>query len=142
MEPRYNLGTESLSAGVTYRMDDENRVRAIFDMGSNEVGQAGAANLAQVPRLADATLCSRCGLPKGSHGLRDAGQPHASPFAHRLVVCVLLPAPCSLQGTLTWYNTGSLGGGGETRVSARMRMDKDSMQQVGLCFPGCFRPSC
>jgi hypothetical protein len=41
-----------------------------------------------------------------------------------------LAAPRSLQGVLTWFNTGSLGGGGETRVSARMRMDKDSMQQV------------
>ncbi len=37
IEPRFNLGTESLSAGVTYRMDSENRVRAIYDMGSNEV---------------------------------------------------------------------------------------------------------
>ncbi|EFN58187.1 expressed protein [Chlorella variabilis] len=68
IEPRFNLGTESLSAGVTYRMDDENRVRAIYDMGSNE-------------------------------------------------------------GTLTWYNTGSLGGGGETRLTARMKLDKDNVQQ-------------
>ncbi|WP_289490144.1 hypothetical protein, partial [Klebsiella pneumoniae] len=36
VEPRFNLGTESLSAAVSYRMDDDNRVRAIYDMGSNE----------------------------------------------------------------------------------------------------------
>jgi hypothetical protein len=43
--------------------------------------------------------------------------------SNRCFVCV--------QGTLVWYNTGSLGGGGETRVIARMRLDKDNMQQVG-----------
>lgn len=36
LEPRFNLGTESLSAGVTWKVDDENKLRAIFDMGSNE----------------------------------------------------------------------------------------------------------
>lgn len=41
LEPRFNLGTESLSAGVTYKVDDENKLRAIFDMGSNEVRWAG-----------------------------------------------------------------------------------------------------
>lgn len=38
LEPRFNLGTESLSAGVTWKVDDDNKLRAIFDMGSNEVG--------------------------------------------------------------------------------------------------------
>lgn len=69
LEPRFNLGTESLSAGVTYRVDDENKLRAVFDMGSNE-------------------------------------------------------------GTLTWTNSGSLGGGGATKLTARMKLDKDSMQQM------------
>ena len=32
IEPRYNMGTESLSAAVAYRVDDENKLRAIFDM--------------------------------------------------------------------------------------------------------------
>lgn len=69
LEPRFNLGTESLSAGVTWKVDDENKLRAIFDMGSNE-------------------------------------------------------------GTLTWTNTGSLGGGGDLKLTARMKLDKDSMQQM------------
>ena len=74
LEPRFNLGTESLSAGVTWRVDDENKLRAVVDMGTNE-------------------------------------------------------------GALTWTNCGSLGGGGETKLTARMRLDKDSMQQVGVA--GC-----
>lgn len=69
VEPRFNLGTESVSASLTYRLDDDNKLRAIMDMGSNE-------------------------------------------------------------GTLIWTNSGSLGGGGQTRVSARMKLDKDSMQQM------------
>lgn len=69
LEPRFNLGTESLSAGVTWKVDDDNKLRAIFDMGSNE-------------------------------------------------------------GALTWTNSASLGGGGETKVTARMKLDKDSMQQM------------
>jgi hypothetical protein len=69
LEPRFNLGTESLSAGVTWKVDDDNKLRAIFDMGSNE-------------------------------------------------------------GWLTWTNTGSLGGGGNTKLTARMKLDKDSMQQM------------
>jgi len=69
LEPRFNLGTESLSAGVTWKVDDDNKLRAIFDMGSNE-------------------------------------------------------------GTLTWTNTGSLGGGGNTKLTARMKLDKHSMQQM------------
>lgn len=44
------------------------------------------------------------------------------------------PPPYVLQGTLTWTNSGSLGGGGETKLTARMKLDKDSMQQV--CFGG------
>jgi hypothetical protein len=69
LEPRFNLGTESLSAGVTWKVDDENKLRAIFDMGSNE-------------------------------------------------------------GMLTWTNTGSLGGGGDTKVTARMRLDKDGIEKM------------
>ncbi|PRW56481.1 outer envelope pore chloroplastic-like [Chlorella sorokiniana] len=69
LEPRFNLGTESLSAGVTWKVDDENKLRAIFDMGTNE-------------------------------------------------------------GRLTWTNTGSLGGGGDLKLTARMKLDKDSMQQM------------
>lgn len=36
IEPRYNFSTESVSCGVTYKMDDENKLRAIFDVNSNE----------------------------------------------------------------------------------------------------------
>lgn len=39
------------------------------------------------------------------------------------------PSRAPPQGTLTWYNTGSLGGGGETRLTARMKLDKDNVQQ-------------
>lgn len=35
IEPRYNLATESVSCGVTYRVDDDNRLRAIFDQNTN-----------------------------------------------------------------------------------------------------------
>jgi len=69
LEPRFNLGTESLSAGVTWKVDGENKLRAVVDMGTNE-------------------------------------------------------------GALTWTNSGSLGGGGETKLTARMKLDKDSMQQM------------
>ncbi|KAL4443479.1 hypothetical protein ABPG75_011216 [Micractinium tetrahymenae] len=69
LEPRFNLGTESLSAGVTWKVDDENKLRAVFDMSTNE-------------------------------------------------------------GALTWTNSGSLGGGGSTKLTARMKLDKDSMQQM------------
>lgn len=78
LEPRFNLGTESLAAGVTWKVDDENKLRAVFDMGSNE-------------------------------------------------------------GTLTWTNTGALGGGGDTKLTARMKLDKDSMQQVGRRAPAAAR---
>lgn len=48
--------------------------------------------------------------------------------------CVLIHAlplaPPLPQGTLTWTNTGSLGGGGATKLTARMKLDKDSMQQM------------
>ena len=84
LEPRFNLGTESLSAGVTWRVDDENKLRAVVDMGTNE-------------------------------------------------------------GALTWTNCGSLGGGGETKLTARMKLDKDSMQQVGgvrFCGWGWSRRGC
>ena len=69
LEPRYNLGTESLSAGVTYRVDDDNKLRAVYDMGSNEA-------------------------------------------------------------SLTWTNSGALGGGGDTKVTARTKLDKGNANQM------------
>lgn len=35
IEPSYNLGTESLAAAVTYRVDDENSLKAHFDLNTN-----------------------------------------------------------------------------------------------------------
>ncbi|PSC72530.1 DEAD-box ATP-dependent RNA helicase chloroplastic isoform B [Micractinium conductrix] len=80
LEPRFNLATESLSAGVTWKVDDDNKLRAVFDMGSNE-------------------------------------------------------------GALTWTNSGSLGGGGDTKVTARMKLDKDSMQQMPTLLSAVRRSS-
>lgn len=69
VEPSYNLGTESLSAAVTYRVDDENSLKAHFDMNTN-------------------------------------------------------------NGSLTWTNSGALGGGGNLRVTATAAMDGGAVKQV------------
>lgn len=74
------------------------------------------------------------------HGLPTSHCSHLPPSLHASSCVPAEPLPpvahfgpsLSEQGTLTWTNTGSLGGGGDLKLTARMKLDKDSMQQVGL----------
>lgn len=69
IEPQFNLATESLSAAVTYKVDDDNKLKAIYDTKSN-------------------------------------------------------------VGKLEWTNTGSLGGDGTLRITARSALDADSVKKM------------
>jgi hypothetical protein len=118
------------------QVDDENKLRAIFDMGTNEV-RTVTCGCARWQAMLHVTVCLHlwfgsarllplaCVPPQPScpplqvhlHHLNATPAPHAPPQSHE-------------QGRLTWTNTGSLGGGGDLKLTARMKLDKDSMQQV------------
>lgn len=104
-------------------MDDENKLRVIYDTGARAVLVCS---------------CALALLLRWTGGDGSCACLHAPP---RLSVLVptLTPLPTARpppagnnDALLTWTNTGSLGGGGETRVTARMKLDKLD-QQVGGC---------